>query len=88
MRDAPDPPASRTASRSPAGRLIALMFGAGILLACLALFWLWRGGTPITLHLVLALGLMIVVTMGLTGGLMALLFHSSRHGHDDRASGG
>lgn len=73
------------APRGTPRRLITLSLGAGVLLAALALLWLDHMGTKISIHLVLALTLMIVVTMGLTGGLMALLFHSSRSGHDDEA---
>ncbi|WP_448578749.1 hypothetical protein [Thermaurantiacus sp.] len=66
-------------------RLVALMVGLGLLLAALALSWLAAMGTPLSPHLVIALSVMIVAVMGLSGALMALLFHSSRKGIDDDA---
>lgn len=35
-----------------------------------------------------AMGLGIVFTLGLGGGLMALVFYSARHGYDDAAATG
>jgi hypothetical protein len=52
-----------------------LLFGAGALLL--------RGLPGTTVHAYIALGLGVVVTAALGGGLMALAFHSSRHGWDD-----
>ncbi len=84
------PPTTPNAGRSgprfgPSLRLVALMIGLGLLLSALALYWLGSTGTPLSLHLVVALSVMIVAVMGLSGGLMALLFHSSRKGIDDDA---
>lgn len=72
----------------PALRLVALMIGLGLLLSALALYWLGSTGTPLGLHLVIALSVMIIAVMGLSGGLMALLFHSSRRGIDEDAGKG
>jgi hypothetical protein len=41
---------------------------------------------PATLYLAMALGALFSLLVG--GGLMALLFYSSRHGYDEHASGG
>jgi hypothetical protein len=41
---------------------------------------------PATLYLAMALGALFSLLVG--GGLMALLFYSSRHGFDEHAAGG
>jgi hypothetical protein len=40
---------------------------------------------PVELYVAMALGVLFSVLIG--AGLMALVFYSSRHGYDDRASG-
>lgn len=45
--------------------------------------WASLGGTAISTHGLIALGLGAVFTLLLGGGLMALAFYSARHGHDD-----
>ncbi len=41
-----------------------------------------EGGTPISIHGYIAMALGIVFTLALGGGLMFLMFYSSRRGHD------
>lgn len=41
---------------------------------------------PAAIYVALALGVVFSLVIG--GGLMALMFYSSRQGYDDRASGG
>jgi hypothetical protein len=41
-----------------------------------------EGGTPMSIHGYIAMGLGIVFTMALGGGLMFLMFYSNRHGRD------
>jgi hypothetical protein len=41
-----------------------------------------EGGTPISIHGYIAMGLGVVLTMALGGGLMALMFYSNRQGRD------
>lgn len=58
----------------------------GLLAAALAVaLWLWwaMGDVDIGVHGLIALFLGVVVSLALGGGLMALVFYSSRHGHDD-----
>lgn len=50
-------------------------------------YWAWQeiGEVEISRHGLIALGLGAGFTFLLGAGLMALLFQSHRHGHDDRA---
>lgn len=41
-----------------------------------------EGGTPMSIHGYIAMGLGILFTAALGGGLMFLMFYSSRHGRD------
>ena len=54
--------------------------------ATLGASWMWTaiGGAPMSVHGWIALGLGMFGTIGLTWGLMALAFKSSREGWDDR----
>jgi len=56
--------------------LVGVAFGA---------LWVFEGedGFGLSLHGIIALVLAIVLTSAVGIGLMALLFHSSRSGHDD-----
>lgn len=67
-------------------RLVATLFG--LLVAALALAWLALTGTPMSLHLVVAVGSAIILAFTLAGVLMGLLFLSSRAGIDADAQGG
>lgn len=66
-------------------RLLLQMLALGVVVDLLALAWLGATGTPLGLHLVLALTLAILGTLALAGLLMGLLFHSSRAGFDAAA---
>jgi hypothetical protein len=44
------------------------------------------GGPAMSIHGYIALGLGALFTFGLTAGLMALVFYSSRQGYDDEAA--
>jgi hypothetical protein len=60
---------------------LAVMFGFaawGFLAA-----WKMAGNAPMSVHGYVAMGLGIVLSLLLGGGLMALAFHSSRRGYDD-----
>jgi hypothetical protein len=70
-------------------------FTVAVLLGLLALsvgvaIWAWQeiGDVEISGHGLIALGLGVVVTVLLGGGLMALVFFSSRRGYDARAHQG
>ena len=54
----------------------------------LGLFWVAIGGGDLPLHGWIAMGLGVAGTAGLTWGLMALAFRSSREGWDDRVDNG
>jgi hypothetical protein len=67
------------------GRGGVYLVAAAVALVCLVAFgaWILRGDTGITLHGWLALGVALVGTAGVGGGLMWLAFYSSRAGWDD-----
>ncbi|MCC7275378.1 MAG: hypothetical protein IT561_22105 [Alphaproteobacteria bacterium] len=49
--------------------------------------WSGMGDTSLGLHGWIALGLGVFFSLAIGGGLMALVFYSSRHGHDDAGRG-
>lgn len=66
--------------------LIAALIGLLLLaLGVATAMWIEAGDASISLHGVIALLLGVVVALALGIGLMALVFYSSRHGHDDQA---
>jgi len=66
---------------------ISMIVGLSVLAAglCVLGMRLWEasGGTVISIHGYLALGLGALFTFLLTSGLMALVFYSNRRGFDD-----
>jgi hypothetical protein len=69
--------------------LLVLTLSALLAVALLVagLLW-WRlEAVEIGLHGALALGFGAVLSLGLGGGLMALVFYSNRHGYDDAQHG-
>ena len=50
-----------------------------------AAMWLQAGDVEMSIHGIIALVAGVVVALALGVGLMALVFYSSRHGHDDQA---
>ena len=64
--------------------LIAVL-GTLLLVTLLAGIYLWwsLGEVDISIHGLIAMTLGCVVSLALGGGLMFLVFYSSRHGHDD-----
>ena len=66
--------------------LLALVLGG---VAVATAFWanyVWDGmdGTEMSIHGWIALGLGVVFTLAIGGGLMALAFFSSRRGYDEQ----
>jgi hypothetical protein len=45
--------------------------------------WISVGDVPMSYHAWIALGLMVVCSLAVGVGLMALLFFSARHGYDN-----
>jgi flagellar basal body-associated protein FliL len=72
---------------SMAGRLVLL----GGILAAVAVavvgyfFWDNAADETVSIHAYIALALGVVLTLGVGGGLMALMFYSARQGYDERA---
>jgi len=66
-------------------RLVGIMALVAIATIAGALWYIQASGTPLRLHVALAMSLGIGLTLLLAGGLMSLLFFSSRSGHDERA---
>ncbi|NQW08691.1 MAG: hypothetical protein HQ481_02235 [Alphaproteobacteria bacterium] len=67
--------------------ILVLVLG-GIVVAALAWAigtWTMGGEGGVSIHAYVALGLGALGTVALGGGLMALVFFSSRHGYDDEA---
>jgi hypothetical protein len=67
-------------------RLVLQMLAVGLLADAAALGWLASTGAPLRLHLVLAVSLAVMVSTGLAGLLMGLLFLSNREGIDADAA--
>lgn len=65
-------------------KLLAVTGVAVVSTAAVSLAWTAIGGGPLGLHGLAALSLGVFGTVGLTWGLMALAFKSSREGWDDR----
>lgn len=63
-------------------RLIGLMAAIAAVTIAGALWYMHATGTPLRLHVALAMSLGIGFTLLLAGGLMSLLFFSARSGHD------
>ena len=62
--------------------LVPLLIGATAIS-----IWIWGrvGDTQIGVQGYVALALGVIATLAIGGGLMWLVFYSSRHGYDDRA---
>lgn len=65
--------------------LLIAVLGFLLLLSGYGVFVAFKmgAGSPMTIHGYVALGLAVVLTAALGGGLMALAFYSARHGYDD-----
>ncbi len=65
--------------------LLLAVLGFLVLLSGYGLFVAFRigGGSHMTIHGYVAMGLAVVLTALLGGGLMALAFYSNRQGYDD-----
>ena len=63
---------------------LALVGLLGVAVALSAHAWSDMGDVEIGPHGILALALGALVSLGLGVGLMALVFHSARSGHDER----
>lgn len=66
---------------------LSIIAVASVVVAALAVLvmWFWEGsgGSAMSVHGYIALGLGALFTFALAAGLMALVFYSSRQGYDD-----
>jgi hypothetical protein len=63
--------------------IIVLLALVAFALVILVVGWTTpEGGTPMSIHGYIAMGLGILFTAALGGGLMFLMFYSNRHGRD------
>ena len=72
------------------GFILLILLG-GIAVATIGLSawrWVTLSDVSMGIHGWVAMGLGVLFTVGLGGGLMALTFYSSRHGYDDIESDG
>jgi hypothetical protein len=67
-------------------RLVGIMAAVAAVAIVGALWYLQRSGTPLRLHVALATGLGVGLTLLLAGVLMGLVFFSARSGHDQAVS--
>jgi hypothetical protein len=70
----------------PIGVLLVLIIPAAlVLLSGYGVFVAFKisGGVHMSVHGYVAMGLAVVLTLVLGGGLMTLAFYSDRHGYDD-----
>jgi len=67
--------------------LLAVVLGTLLVATAAVSLWVWDelGSTEIGVQGYIALSLGAVATLVIGGGLMGLVFYSSRHGYDERA---
>lgn len=83
----PDPiPSPRLAMLGRFRRMMAWMALFSIVVAAIAVMLVARGDNGIHIHMLIATGLGIGLTVLLATGLMTLMFLSSSSGHDDAAA--
>ena len=68
--------------------LVLGLFGLLALAAWFAVSaWTHFGGDPIPVYGYVAIAGGVIISLAVGGGLMALVFYSSRHGYDDLSGG-
>ena len=72
----------------PAAILVAALFALLALSVWFAAYaWTHLGGDPVPTYGYVAIAGGVVISLVVGGGLMALVFYSSRHGYDDLSGG-
>ena len=72
----------------PVAILVIALFSLLALSVWFAVYaWTHLGGDPIPTYGYVALAGGVVISLAVGGGLMALVFYSSRHGYDDLSGG-
>src|SRR5215475_14455158 len=73
----------------PVAILVTALFALLALSVWFAAYaWTHLGGDPVPTYGYVALAGGVVISLAVGGGLMALVFYSSRHGYDDLSGGG
>lgn len=67
--------------------LLTVVLGTLLLASAAVSLWVWNqlGDIEMGTQGYIALGLGVLATLVIGGGLMGLVFYSSRHGYDERA---
>lgn len=82
-------PVEKPKSLKPVALLVGTLGSILAIATVLAVnLWAGTGDVAMSVHGYIAMAVGAVATLALGGGLMALVFFSSRHGYDDAASGG
>src|SRR5437868_287302 len=83
----PDPPPSpRRSTVQRFLRILRLLVLLSVVIAAIAVILVGRGDPTVHVHMLIATGLGVGLTVLLGTGLMALMFLSSESGHDDQAA--
>lgn len=83
----PDPiPSPRLSMLSRFRRMMVWMALFSIVIAAMAVVLVARGDSGVHIHMLIATGLGVGLTVLLATGLMTLMFLSSSSGHDDAAA--
>jgi uncharacterized protein (DUF983 family) len=73
----------REAARRRFGRLMVVMVVVTALVLVVAFTWLVQTGTPLPVHLVVAVSLAVIGSLMLAAALMGLVFFSNASGADE-----
>jgi len=80
--------AKRARDLVPVAILVVALFALLTLSVWFAVYaWIHLGGDPIPSYGYVAIAGGVVISLLVGGGLMALVFYSSRHGYDDLSGG-
>ena len=80
--------AKRARDLVPVAILVVALFALLTLAVWFAVYaWIHLGGDPIPSYGYVAIAGGVVISLLVGGGLMALVFYSSRHGYDDLSGG-
>ena len=83
----PDPiPSPRRSTKRQFWRIFCLLVGLAFVIAAIAVISVSRGDSTLHIHMMIATGLGIFMTVLIGTGLMTLVFISNSSGHDEAAA--